>query len=516
MKTLLYLTILFSTTYIYSQKPDIEWGDEFKTGVFQFPKIISSNDTEIYLFRHSTMSVNGLIEKYDANLNLIYAAKPELPMDKQVKTRIKDPFFLNNQLYITKSTFNTATKDNSLYAYSITEDGVINEENGVLLDNHIDAGKASAEYEIVISKDSSQLLLYYPLPGKSNENLDFQFRVFDQSLNIVWEKEIELPYKNRYTSIEGYIIDNLSNVYMLVKVEPDRSKGEKNTRTNQATKFLILGYNYAKGETNEYEVTLPDSKWIVDMHGEYSPHTNQLTIGGLYSNDLKTYQSDGIYYMKLDITTNEIKSVSYKPFSNEIKTEILGRIAANKDKGISNFEIRQFISKENGGSYIVAEQFYIRVVTSTDPKTGVTSTRYYYVYNNIVVASMNNQGIIEWISLIKKESTQSNSGSFLSYAINHNKKNDDLYFIYNDNLKNFTATGEPAEKLRVFVPNKKMGVSFVKMDNTGMVTKSLFLNPKEIGKIAIQPNVSTFSDGNSIIVYALLSKGGYRLGRIHF
>lgn len=514
MRKLILLTLIISTIVTYAQTgAQAKWGPTYKMSSKLDTWIACEDETGFYVVRSKRRSWEGVkLEKYDHKMNLKYSEELVLPKKNNIKMLFEDIVYVDKKLYMLASYTSSSSKDNYYYAYPIDDKGKLSDKS-ITLDHNSTPGKLGANYTTVLSKDSTKLLLYYNPPFDKKEDEKFKYKVFDKSLNLIWEKEIELPFKDKLVEIEDYIIDNDANVFMLLSILPDRKKGEKETKAEQAKKFIVLSYIHKKKEFNQYEVKLKD-KWIESIDYDYNPELNQLTLGGFYSDDFKMNAVNGLFYMKLDINSGEVQVSSYKPFDKEIMTEIIGEKKAEKGKGLGDFVIRQFLSKKDGGAYIIAEQHYVTVTTTTDPKTGATSTRYHYHYNGIIVASINPKGDIEWIKLVKKASVDGSGGYYLSYAISHNRERDQLNIVFNDNLKNYGTDGKAIEKITGLRNIKKSVAAWVNIDSSGKMKRSMLFSVKELDKIILQPKINMRTD-NDITVYGIRGKE-YKFGKISF
>lgn len=487
------------------------WGPTYKMKSQLSTRIVCEDATGFYILRSQRRASKGIIlEKFDKQMNLKYSEELIIPKKNKDIMLFEDVVYINKQLVLLTSYFDNKNKRNFYFAYPIDDNGKVGSKFK-LLDENTTNGKRGANYDFVLSKDTTKMLLYYNPPFDKKADEKFHYKVFDQSFNLIWEKEVELPYKDKLVSIKEYIIDNDANVFMLLTISPDKKKGEKETKVDQAKKFMVLSYKHKTGKFEQYEIKLKN-KWIESIDYDYNPTLNQLVLGGFYSDDNKMSTVNGLFYMKLDINSGEVQKSSFKPFDKDFMVEMLGERKADKGKGIGEFVVRQFFSKKDGGAYIVAEQYYITTTTYTDSK-GNTYTRYVYHYNDIIAASVNPNGEIDWLKKITKKSADGAGGYYLSYAISHNKEKDLLNIIFNDNVKNIELYKKDPKKLAP-VNIKKSMVTWVSINKEGNMKRVPLFTVKELDKIILQPKVSMRTE-NDITVYAIRGKN-YKFGKISF
>lgn len=510
-RIVLLIIIAFVGLNLFSQNnAKATWSPTYKMPSKLSTYIVGEDETGFYVLRSQRRASKGIVlEKFDKKMNLVFSEQQEMPKKDKKPLLFEDIILLNKQLVLLASFDDMKSKKSFAFAYPIDSKGRIGNKFKVL-DERSNEGKRTTSFDFQLSKDTTKLLVYYNPPFDKYNEEEFKYKVFDNNLNLLWEKEIKLPYKDKLFSIEDYIVDNDANVYMLAKILPDRTKGEKEKKTEQVKKFIILSYKHKSKEFKQYEIKLKD-KWVESINYDLNQNLNELIIGGFYSNNNKM-DINGLFYMSIDLKSGEVKQTSKKEFDKDFMAEMVGEKKADKGKGLSEFYFDYFFSKKDGGAYIVAEQYYITVITTTDSK-GNTSTRYVYHYNDIIVASISPKGEIDWIKKIPKKSADG-SGYYLSYAINHNEEKDNLNIVFNDNPKNIELYKKNPNKLTNVGNLKKSVAMWVSLNSEGNMKRVPLFTAKELDKIILQPKTHMRSE-NDITVYGIRGKE-YKFGKITF
>lgn len=509
---LLMIIVVFGLNLYSQSNANATWGPTYKMPSKLSTRIVCEDESGFYVLRSQRRASKGIIlERFDKKMNMKYSEELVIPKKDKDVMLFEDVVYINKQLVLLTSYFDRKSKKNFYFAFPIDDKGKVGSKFKLLDENTTD-GKNSSNYDFTLSKDTTKLLLYYNPPFDKKGEEKFHYKVFDNAFNLIWEKEVELPYKDKLVAINDYIIDNDANVFMLLTISPDRKKGEKETKVEQAKKFMVLSYKHKTGKFEQYEIKLKN-KWIESIDYDYNPSLNQLVLGGFYSDDFKVGTVNGLFYMKLDINSGDVKVSSTKPFDKEFMADMIGEKKAEKGQGLGNFVIRQFFAKKDGGAYIVAEQYFVVVHTYTNPKTGVTTTTYTYYYNDIIVANINPKGEIDWLKKITKKSAD-RSGYYLSYAINYNKEKDNLNIIFNDNPKNIELYKKDPNKLKLVGNLKKAVATWVSINSEGNIKRVPLFTSKDLGKIILQPKINMRSE-DDITVYGIKGKE-YKFGKISF
>jgi hypothetical protein len=171
-----------------------------------------------------------------------------------------------------------------------------------------------------------------------------------------------------------------------------------------------------------------------------------IICGGFYS-EKGTFSIKGSYFLKIDGQTQEIKAKSFKEFGIDFITQHMTqrqekkakkKAAKGKNIELYEYDLDNIILRDDGGAYLIGEQFFVKVVTRTTTGSNghtSTSTTTYYYFNDILVINMSPSGEIEWTEKIpKRQRTTNDGGFFSSYALSVVK--DKLYFVFNDHPKN--------------------------------------------------------------------------------
>ena len=209
-----------------------------------------------------------------------------------------------------------------------------------------------------------------------------------------------------------------------------------------------------------------------------------MAVSGFYGNR-NMLDMNGAFYISINQKTGELVSSNMDAFSEGFISQF-NRFRARRGRGIRrDFVFRQFLPRPDGGVYVIAEDYEVRVVTQQTGR-GVTTTTYYYHYNDIIVLSIDKEGEVDWYAHIPKRQTSVNDGGlYLGYTFTVN--DDGLHFVYNDHKKNAKRWGK--KSLRPVTNAKNGTLVMVSLSHDAQMTYTV-LNRNKREKFRVTPKYS--------------------------
>ena len=424
----------------------LEWGTEIiEPNGTRISKIITAGSYGFYALRvknSSSFSKERVyVEFYDSNQKLKRSQEMELKYKGKLR-EFEDVVMVGGKLYLLTSFNNQVKKKNYLFSQQLSK-RLIPSKTLVKI-GEIDSRNIfrEGEFDLVISRDSSKVMLYNQLPYQKNEPERFAFRVFDNQFNELWTKDIVLPYNDNQFAVEEYRIDKNGNIYLLGVLYQDRVRVRRQGRPNY--QYIILAYSKEGTVVQEYKIDLSE-KFITDLTFRIA-NDGKLVCSGFYS-DKGTYSIKGTYFFRIDPETKSIFNKNLHPFDFDFLTEHMtegrkekaqkaeesGKVKRSTE--LYQYSLDELILRSDGGALMVAEQYYV-YERSYRYFDNTIRYDYYYHYNDIIVVNIRPNGEIEWTSRIpKRQETVNDGGYFSSYAMSIVK--DRLFFIFNDNSRNF-------------------------------------------------------------------------------
>ncbi len=336
------------------------------------------------------------------------------------------------------------------------------------------------------SPDEKYLLIYSEASSRQVANETISLRVFNEKMELQWEKTIELPYPaDRFVS-QQLQVDNHGNVYVTGKEYSEKRESRKKPNY----KYHVIAYLNQGNEIRDYEVNL-QGKFINDM--QVSLTENGDIVGAGFYSDVSGSQIKGSFFLSIDGQTKQIVKNSMLPFSFEFVTEGYSdgkkkRAIKKKEKKarkgeedsgpeLAEFEFRELIMREDGGALVLAEQYFIRSHTRYDAQSKSYSTYFTYHYRDIIVVNINPDGTVAWNCRIPKNQNGGNSHYFSYTSMVYGDK---IYLLFNDHPNNLAPNVEKERTSYTSSYKRENHLALVEISSDGSFTKELLLKtPKK-------------------------------------
>ncbi len=369
----------------------------------------------------------------------------------------------------------------------------------------------TVEFDHSISIDEKKMVLDYNMPYEYDTKEEAGVIVFDEKMNVMWSKVIELPYMEQSFAVEKLRVDNDGDVYVVGRhfKTPRESRMARREGVPSFT-YKVFAVQKQGGKMLEFDIN-GDDKFITDLSVVVSDK-KEIIAAGFYS-DLGSWSIKGSIFIRIDGNTGKVVKSSFKAFSYEfIRQGLSERQAARVDRrkekrGVEpelyEYDLKSLLVRDDGGCVMIAEQYYVRVTTHTmyNPNgSTTTTTTYHYYYNDILVVNINPDGVIDWNSRIKKRQYSTNDhGRYSSYTMAVVK--DRLFFIFNDDPRNLhipeSAPVYSADFGRTAV------VTLAQVTADGKVSReALHYNEGENTNAYTVPKVSEQISQNELVLFA--------------
>ena len=311
-------------------------------------------------------------------------------------------------------------------------------------------------YSTITSEDKQRIMVFKI--QKKYDRMNMVTLLFDNGLQLLKKSRLSMPYSERRNNYGDIMLDN-----------------EGNMVTTLASQTYNREYNN--------DLTLIIKNAVQDSFSFHTLDLNKVYIDEVklkIDNLNKRYLINALYYKKNNGNVEGLFSYSWDNFNAKGKVNTLTifsdslRDEARRDSRLrvafDEFDLRQVIVKKDGGYLLMAEDvsvqsglnnIYNRNNNYNSPYS-IYPNSYYsynpfyndyyrpassfinqnkrYFYANILVFSMNKDGVAEWTRVIQKDQIDESQDNFLSYFILNS--GGELHFLYSIDKRNQIISDE--------------------------------------------------------------------------
>ncbi|MBX2843342.1 MAG: hypothetical protein KTR26_16340 [Flammeovirgaceae bacterium] len=515
---LIIFSLFLATGFATAQRVNTQWGPTQKKIKKHalISDIVDSNELGVFaimeadpgFFSTSIFSFSSpkpaMLQLYDEKMML----KKAVPIENRIGNEFLVFLFaqsMNGKIFTFSSQPSQQARKNFLFVQEFDMETMKSEgppkkiaESGLKNRNNF------GEYSSELSRDRSKFMIWNSEVYVRGENEKFSIQVFDEKMEELWQKNITIPYSDKLFEIDNYRVDNRGNAYILGVEYKGKLKERRRGKPNY--QYKILSYKSKGDDFQEYTVSLKD-KFITDLNFRINDD-GDIICAGFYS-EKGTTSIKGTCFLKIDAQSKKIVKQGFNEFDNKFLSEFMSYRKANKgDKELYRYNIDHIILRSDGGALLVAEQFYVRVYSSYDQRTGMTDYTYYYYYNDIIVLNINPDMSIEWATRIPKRQKTANDGGYFSSYV-HGIQGGKIHFIYNDNIKNIKNNNPNST---AYFNGKKSVVVLASVDKEGQMKRRL-VSSNRAENIICRPKSCEQITDNEILIYGEKRKS-YKLGLV--
>lgn len=443
----IFIIFIFS---LHANAQIIEFGQPVKVkNKNSYTQIIGSNEFGSFLIRCRDNNFKKWvsIEKFNAKLSL--EISKDIPLS--IPAFIEKVLLVNQQIYVFISAKNTAT--NKIDFLVIKLDMNLNQTGGMVLLATIDEFMLNDNIDLTIKNSINKKFFTISFIGKASQNNKEKSALylygFDDNLLPIYAKTFEINEALNDIGTTNCDMDNEGNYFTIL----DFPKVGKKKRKNENRKFVLYAFYKTNQSMLEYDISKPGVE-IDDLGFVVNNIKKQVSIIGFYAIEDEVNIS-GYFYQTIDLKTTETLVNVLDSTSLRLLKE---KISFSKTMDLNDLYIRKIIPRSDGGVFLISEKYFITRQSYTYYVNGFpqTNTRVVYNYNDVLLLSVKQDGLLEIGDVVNKEQQSVSDGGYYS-SITSFINNDAIYTIYNadvnqegDVLMNkFNVKGKSENKILV-------------------------------------------------------------------
>ena len=526
----LLLTFLLLCLCSFSQKPTINWGDEFKLRKGSTDlDVVYADKSGVYLQESrlalksyfvigASVRSSAALIKLDKNLTEIYRND----FNKELKGKEFEQFFvLQNRMLLIASEYSKRDRTLDVFAAEIDKNsGEISGEWKQLTSFQKEEKKDDINFKVTYNADSTEMVVVSSIQGKEKNN--YQVQEFDKNLIPVAKPvDISNEFDPKTFQLEDVLYTINKKIILVGRVYEYEEGKKKKSRFLDFANYNIRLYDEKGKQLAEVNTNI-NGKWLISTR-LIQKGDKDLVLAAFYNNTKRGKAIDGMLVQRINPVTGAVISTSEKEINNSMLTTEVDSTAGDADnddetkserkererldkmkdegEGFSHLmQFRNIFYTEDQGLILLAEKYHHYTYTSTSYTPGsngfsssYSSTTYsVYECGDLMMCKVDAGGNISWLKILPKAQREviaegySNSFAAPSFFDPSNRPfyagigaleaNNAIHVIFNDNPKNVLVT-QPGQKVKAATRFGKSDCFVLTIDElTGKYTRNYFFS----------------------------------------
>lgn len=350
-------------------------------------------------------------------------------------SRVIDPFpatavvqsvqFLQQRILITAGEENKSQRQLSFYGYWMNNKGEMTDSREI---GKISLEKNSDYEKPKLTLSANQRVFAFSVNEFINSDSQvIHFLLCNPSFAIMQQKKLAVNYGEKQFIATDYSLSNNGDFNVLgVRNTKDKTTGNKKQQD-----YVLLSVPTAAMQFSEFTMG-EGSKDVTNAAINFDNVNNKIVCAGLYAEKTSTTGA-GVLYASLAMTDSAALNLKTQLIDTRTQIKLLGERNNGYDIGLVSYPIERIILRNDGGAVIVAEASFTSDYSYFDYFSQSYTRRTEYHYNNVVVISVNNDGNIHWLNMVRKEQeSEEDGGVFSSFCTLLTP--DELILIYNNEI----------------------------------------------------------------------------------
>ena len=497
LRTIILLLIVIAYKPSLCQTVEVQASNELKTPKYViYGGFIGSIDNLTYYVRQDIYATPAKpeggksIEAYNENLDLKETSN--LPIRVDGKLLEPDfPFIWNDHLYVTGFLYNSKGNIKTLYIAELNPESL--DPVGDPIELLSFEGYALKQYGSFYVSITNDIMSVVGVPNtgspigpayakKNSEPAEISFAVYDKEFNLMWKNKLVMNTSFKDFRYRSHILDEDGNIYYM------------GNRENSKKQYVVTSLTNNGKTVKEYDLGL-----------------NGGTIGSMTrteDNGITTYTGfcyvngssyDGVYQLRVDMKTGEVIHETISPLELPWLDEISKGISI-KELATYNL-IYQGSAKLSDGSQVLFAELY-------DDKTEANSYEYTYMYKDIAIVHVSENGeILGTLTIPKDQVFRSTGMGSFSYIVT------DYYhirFFYNDHPYNLSSGSKPNTATRGDCVLVKADIYGSNIEDIEMV-----YNPESEDAV-VEASRAFSMDTETLLFYGVVNDKFYKMIKLIF
>ena len=284
-------------------------------------------------------------------------------------------------------------------------------------------------YSTIESEDKNRIMIYKI--QKKSAVFNFTTLLFDNDMQLLHKSKIESDFEYRKNVFSDFFITNTGDFVF--------TRGNRSNSRDYIQELSLIT-KAATEDTFAIKALDLQDRYLDEIKLKVDNVNKHYIINSFYYNS-KRGNAEGLYTAVINEGNNDLISENLAELGESLRAA--AKSGRNNKIAFNDYFIRNVVLKKDGGFLMTAEDFstqsrsspwnrydYLYGYPSFSPyynyyspySNGYYGNRYgnygsvRYLYNNILVLSMDSTGKIEWSNVVPKSQFDDDNDSYLSYA----------------------------------------------------------------------------------------------------
>lgn len=475
MKTIVGV-VLCGMFFIYSNAQSVLCSVPVKNKVNTNPvSIVGKDDSGYYAFeKHEKESLIKLSHYFYNDLKSDWTKTIEYGKGYP-DARFENLIAVKEGLLLFISSFNKENEQLQVYCTMIDKSGNVLGDPALVHYILSEGREFSPQFGVEVSPNKEKILIFFDPPFERKSTEALSFRCYDNDLDMLWDKEILLPYSSDMIQVHQFVLDNDANLYMLSGRK--RPNGFSKLVKPESGRYIMFYYNAKENKLKEYDLTLKE-KQITSIQMRFD-NSGNLSIAGYYALDYKI-NVIGTFYYSIAAKGGGVLAASFMPFKKDFISKF--RLTDGQDI-LPDFYLNEVVYLSDGSILMLGERQYMTEEIVFDQATGRNIVEIRYHFDDIIVSKLEPSGRHIWNSKIPKEQYSTTSG-FTNYSFNWATDQSSLQLYFNDNIQNQERLKSMHDGLAApWSGTNNSNTSKVTVSEAGTILREVLFSNKEKGAL---------------------------------
>lgn len=467
------LTLLLSLMAIsaFCQKADSVYIGKLQTSLkgYHIAEIFGNSDSFFYNLRENRRKKFGYaLQKIDADsLTILDTETFNFPEVKGVSPVLESVLSIGKKNYLIASTQNANNDTVNIFGFEILDPVKIKPVPILLGRGSSLTFQRKKGYRVFKDPINNLFTLILPQESQVGKNDKFELRLFDENLNLVNYKTLELPYPSELINYQDAVVDSSGSIYVLAGIS-NPTLTSVNEDRNIGKDFSLFKYSWESGTLTEKSLSL-GVKWLYDVKMFINPAGN-LQIAGYYSNMVDLIMA-GTFSLVLDRRTGKILNQGLSPFDRDFRIRFRPRGSNITETQLGMFKLNNVFSLSDDKTMLLSEKNYTETSTVFNPATGTYSIITIYNYDDVLISVIDPSSKIKFtLSIPKFQSSTYAYDDYTSFLSFRGKE--DTYLIYNDDQRNEELSINTDKGYRQLTTASNSESILISISDSGKTTKT--------------------------------------------